>query len=215
MTQAYTSQVMDIVILAVQLAITFLKQFVSTKISQWSSELETVTLSSFAVTQPHAAYAAFTHGLSSKWTYLLRTSHLDEQLSTELLLPLETTICSKFLPSFSGISPPNELMRALLALPCRLGGLNVVNPIESCAEQFTSSQLISRPLVDLIVKQSNQLFECDAVQQRIKSTLKQTRFANLQALARRLYSSFSAPLQRCLDLAQEKGASNWLTALPI
>ena len=91
----------------------------------------------------------------------------------------------------------------------------MVNPIESCAEQFTSSQLISRPLVDLIVKQSNQLFDCDAVQQRIKSTLKQTRRANLQALARRLYSSFSAPLQRCLDLAQEKGASNWLTALPI
>ena len=89
----------------------------------------------------------------------------------------------------------------------------MVNPIESCAEQFTSSQLISRPLVDLIVKQLNQLFECDAVQQRIKSILTQTRRANLQALARRLYSSFSAPLQQCLDLVQEKGASNWLTAL--
>ena len=69
-------------------------------------------------------------------------------------------------------------------------------------------------IVDVIVKQSNQLFECNAVQQQIKSTLKQTRRANLQAFARRLYS-FSAPLQRCLDLAQEKGASNWLTALPI
>ena len=44
--------------------ISFLKQFVSTKMSQWSSELE--TLSSFAVTQPHAAYAAFTHGFVLK-----------------------------------------------------------------------------------------------------------------------------------------------------
>ena len=86
--------------------ISFLKQFVSTKISQWSSELE--TLSSFVATQSHAAYAAITHGLSSKWTYLLRTTHLDDH---ELLLPLETVICSKFLPSLSGINPPNELMR--------------------------------------------------------------------------------------------------------
>ncbi len=30
-------------------------------------------LSTIATTQPHAAYAAFTHGLSNKWTYLLRT----------------------------------------------------------------------------------------------------------------------------------------------
>ena len=27
--------------------------------------------------------------------------------------------------------------------------------------------------------------------------------------------AFSAPLQHCLDLGQEKAASNWLTALPI
>ena len=42
----------------------FLKQFVGRKVQEWANELST-----FAKTQPHAAYAAFTHGLSSKWTY--------------------------------------------------------------------------------------------------------------------------------------------------
>lgn len=31
-------------------------------------------LSKIAETQPHAAYSAFTHGLSSKWNYLLRVT---------------------------------------------------------------------------------------------------------------------------------------------
>ena len=40
------------------------------KIAQWVGEVS--LLSAIAITQPHAAYAAFTHGLSSKWSYLSR-----------------------------------------------------------------------------------------------------------------------------------------------
>ena len=57
---------------------TILCQFVSTNIQQWCNELKT---SFIASTQPHAAYAALhMHGVSSKWTHLIRTipsiSHL-------------------------------------------------------------------------------------------------------------------------------------------
>ncbi len=41
-----------------------------------------------AETQPHAAHAAFTHGLSNKWSYLTRTI----QGIGNLLEPLESTI---------------------------------------------------------------------------------------------------------------------------
>ena len=45
----------------------FLRQYVERKVKSWVNEV-----SKFAEIQPHAAYAAFTHGLSSKWNYLLR-----------------------------------------------------------------------------------------------------------------------------------------------
>ena len=43
----------------------FVKQFVQRKVEGWVKEVE--KLSTFAVTQPHTPYAAFTHGLASRW----------------------------------------------------------------------------------------------------------------------------------------------------
>ncbi len=42
------------------------------KVAEWSLELEKLT--TIAETEPHAAYAAITHGLASKWIYLSRTT---------------------------------------------------------------------------------------------------------------------------------------------
>ena len=42
----------------------FTGNFVSEKVLKWTKEIE--VLSTFAVSQPHAAYACYTHGLSSK-----------------------------------------------------------------------------------------------------------------------------------------------------
>ena len=47
----------------------FLRQHVERKVDGWVKELE--KLSKIATTQPHAAYAAFTHGLCSRWSYLI------------------------------------------------------------------------------------------------------------------------------------------------
>ena len=49
----------------------FIESYVKHKVSGWVLEVE--FLSSIAVTQPHAAYAVFTHGQMSKWTYQTRT----------------------------------------------------------------------------------------------------------------------------------------------
>ena len=49
----------------------YVSDFVKGKVAGWSQELK--LLSEIAASQPHAAYTAYTHGLSSKWSYLLRT----------------------------------------------------------------------------------------------------------------------------------------------
>ena len=50
----------------------YIADFVSQKVMQWVGEIE--KLAEIADSQPHAAYGAITHGLSSKWTFLSRTT---------------------------------------------------------------------------------------------------------------------------------------------
>ena len=88
--------------------------FVKGKDKEWCNELE--KLASIAETQPHAVYAAITHGLADKWNYLSRTTpdigeHLD---------PLETTLQSKVIPALTGRPPPSDAECNLLALLARL-----------------------------------------------------------------------------------------------
>ena len=49
----------------------FVDQFTSEKISQWKEELRLLT--DIARSQPHAAYAAYTHGFAHKASYVCRT----------------------------------------------------------------------------------------------------------------------------------------------
>ena len=113
---------------------TYTDQFVAERVDQWSGEVS--LLSAIATTQPHAAFAAFTHGLSSKWSYLSRTlPNLSNHLQT-----LENIIRSEFIPSLTGNPPPNDADRNLFALPARLGGLGLRNP-ESMADTEHSSSV--------------------------------------------------------------------------
>ena len=46
----------------------FTTEYVSCKVEEWCKEL--MSLARIAKSQPHAAFAAFTHGMASKWTYV-------------------------------------------------------------------------------------------------------------------------------------------------
>ena len=90
--------------------------------------------------------AAFTHGISSKWTYLSRTV---PGIST-LLQPLEDVVREHLLPSLTGRSALSELERELLALPARLGCLGMINAVVEMDEAYKSSVQISAPLCALV-----------------------------------------------------------------
>ena len=188
----------------------FLNQFANRKVQEWANELR--TLSTFAKTQPHAAYAAFTHGLSSKWTYFLRVTCMEDP---ELLQPLESVIRQQFIPALTGKDSPGDLMRELLALPASLGGLSITNPITISAEQHSTSKLISAPLVKRVIEQDHQLGDCHGIQQQAKAAARSTKRLRQKEAAKDLHSQFSSSIQHCIELSQEKGVSTWLSALPI
>ncbi len=161
-------------------------------------------LSKFARTQPHAAYAAYIHGLSSRWNYLLRVTDWETLSSSELLQSLETAIQSLFIPALTGQSPPGKLVHEMLAMPARLGGLGLINPVATAQEQHAASQLISAPLVERVLHQDHQLADCQHAQQDIKAKVRSDKRVKQKEDARQLQSQLPASLQRSMELSQEK-----------
>ena len=103
----------------------------------------------------------------------------------------------------------------VLALPCRLGGLGIINPVKSSVLQCECSELITAPLVKLISSDSD--FSQDTLDKMIKAKLdvKKKRRDQLDDDATRTQSKLNRPQKRSVDLAKEKGDSSWLMALPL
>ena len=125
----------------------FIDSYVRKNVPEWVCMIEQ---QSFAVTQPHGAYAAFTHGLTSRRTFLVRTT----PNIGNLLQPLEEAIRHTFLPSLLGQSALIVAECDLLALPACLCGLNVIHPTRVSDFYHTSSKYVSVSLVSLILDQS-------------------------------------------------------------
>ena len=106
----------------------------------WSADA--TQLAKIALSQPHAAYAAFTKGLASRWIYVLRTV----PGVARLLQPLEDVIRFIFIPAMTGQAPPNDVERNLFALPPRWGGLGLCNPVYLASQEFDASYKITKPL---------------------------------------------------------------------
>lgn len=85
------------------------ENFVSEKVLEWTKEIE--VLSAFAVSQPHASCACYTHGLFSKWTFLCRAI----PNIIKLFHPLEYAIRYKLLPALNGQSALSDVECDLLA----------------------------------------------------------------------------------------------------
>ena len=119
----------------------FATEYVSHKVEEWCEEL--MSLAKIAESQPHAAFTAFIHSMTSKWTYVCRTiSKIDD-----LLRPLDEVIHQHLIPAITGRPHCSLLEWKLLALPPRLGGLGLYNPSSNSQSKFESSKQVPAFLV--------------------------------------------------------------------
>ena len=84
-----------------------------------------MTLSKIAKSYPQEALSAYTHGFSSRWTYLSR------QFLTLLISSnhyIEKIIQNHFILTLTDWSPFSKSERLLLSLPVRLEGLGITKP---------------------------------------------------------------------------------------
>ena len=187
----------------------FTKEYVTRKVHEWSEEVR--QLAHIAISQPHAAYAAFTHGLSGRWTYLLRTIPNVQ----DLFLLLENAIQQHFIPALTGLPPCSKLERNLLALLVRHGGLGIVNPTTLSSPYYQASELLIKPLVSIIVSQeTNKTVDPDTVIASKRDVRDMNRRRHAQQ-ACTVKDELPENLKRHAELASKKGASSWLSVLPI
>ena len=180
----------------------------------WCEQLE--KMSQFAETEPHAAYTALTFGLKHRWTYVMRTT----PDIRDLLRPLEDLIANRFIPALIG-RKVSRRTRNLMALPARLGGMGIVNPTEISDDELNNSVTLTNSLVNDIVMQSS---SHSATEKSTRTTLKNISQLRAEKLEARLESildeirhesSQSSDEEKMIECCREKGASNWLTTLPI
>ena len=180
------------------------------KVNEWMSCVNQLT--DIARTQPHAAFAALTHGLMSKWTYLSRTT---PNIASKMK-PLDELLRTKLLPALTGQPPPSELECSLFALPARLGGLGINIPSKSADRELQSSILVTSALQDHILSQEDE-YDHDIITEQLtsKATIRNSNKERILKEANDLMGILPDGLQRAVTLAREKGSSSWLTALPL
>ena len=117
----------------------YYEEYVGETVEDWVSQI--TKLAEFAVSQLQASYAAFTFGLWHRWMYFLRT--LTD--TAVLLEPLERAISDVLIPVLLE-NQVTETERDLLALPVRMGGLGLVNPINQSRQDYEASIKATAPL---------------------------------------------------------------------
>ncbi len=187
----------------------YVDRFVSSKIEEWVAEVE--RLSKIALSHPQASYAALTHGLVGRWTYVLRTI----PTIAALLDPLETAVRCKLLPAMLNRPAVNACDWKVLCLPVRHGGLGLPSPLHLAAVEPAVSLAVTAPLTKVIIKQSMSLGSVPEDQLKIKLEQRREKVRRLHEHAASTTSVLPPFLKRSVELASEKGASAWLTVLPV
>ena len=184
------------------------RQWLAPQIQKWAQGVE--SLARVATRFPQTAYAGLVKSLQSEWQYLQRVSP-GVALS---FAPVEAAITSIFLPALldedaGGIAK----LRAQLALPVRLSGIGLPNPVatadqcyqasKECTADLTASLQAGRP-VDATG------FAADAGRRR--KGLRKAQAHVEKSTFEALKSAAGVADARRLQRATETGA--WLTAMP-
>ena len=124
----------------------FSENYISSLITQWCEEITELSL--IAKTHSQAAYSAFTSGYKHKFTFFMRTIEKVENF----MLPLDKVIKQKLIPALFNDFQISEELRSLTALPYKLGGMGIINPVETANEEYVNSRELTKKLTSFIIQ---------------------------------------------------------------
>ena len=184
-------------------------KFVEDKINEWKKDVD--ALVQIATSEPQLAYNAYVYGTSRRWQFVCRTTpHISGSMQE-----LETEIRQKLLPAILGGNEVTDHMRIIYSLPARSGGLGIQNPEKDANFEYNNSLMMTKQLTDAIYRQDNCLLIDEEEQSRLRSEVTKRKTERCSNLKKYLSENIPARNFKMLELASEKGASIWLTTLPL
>ncbi|PFX17909.1 hypothetical protein AWC38_SpisGene17749 [Stylophora pistillata] len=101
----------------------------------------------------------------------------------------------------------------LLALPVRMGGLGLAKPTQLSSIEYEASVTVTKALVTRIVTQDH--LPPDAADTRSAKLHEAKKIELLKETQELVKNSLTSRSMRAVGLASEKGASSWLTVIPM
>ena len=185
------------------------QKFVDDQVKEWSKDIE--ALAKIAEYDPQLAYVAYTFGTSHRWQFVCRTT---PNISAALE-KLEELIKTRLIPAIIGKEFCTEEMRTTFRLPARLGGLGIQNPVQEADHEYECSKTATAELAKAIFEQQQRLaIDSDAEKAAMKEVVER-KAARLILMQEEVKSSTTEHAQKIIELSSEKGASIWLTSLPL
>ena len=95
-----------------------------------------------------------------------------------------------------------------------MGGLGIINPSQDADLQYQASMKTTAPLVKKIVSQAHETPD-DAIVSSLQQSVRREKNEMFRTRLNDIKNSLTPKTQRAVELVSEKGASNWLTVIPI
>ena len=190
-------------------SIQFKEEYVRKKIDCWIEQLE--MLEKVAKVEPHLAYCAYVFGLQHRYTYLLRTIPGISQELKRLDNAIDLYLIKHLFHNYT----ITEAERTWLSLPPRLGGLGI-NIISEMADiYYQNSRRMTQTLVNQIIHQhkDNAPEVDDTIP--VKAVIQQEKKIREETKMNIVKSQLNPKKLKIFEATTEKGASNWLNALPL
>ena len=190
-------------------SIMYKEEYVREIVEEWKTSIKKLT--NIAKTQPQAAYSCYVKGFMHKFTYFMRTI---PDIS-RLLRPLDVAI-DAFIKVLFNDYDFSSLERRLWSLPVRMGGMGILIPSEISDKQYANSRIINETLTSKVFNQQTIYEDINIHVKKAKEKVKMTKNKTYERLLEEITLEIgSGPKAKALEAAQEKGASNWLNALPL
>ena len=126
---------------------------------------------------------------------------------------LEHAIADLLVPAITEHVTTQE-ERDLLELSVRLGGLGLVNPARIASQEYEASVKITDPLVRQIVEQAHKPPDETEIK-TLQTSARREKDERLKIQYEQVRESLPGKTEQAVELALEKGASNWLTVIPV
>ena len=168
-------------------------------------------LSKIAKTEPKAAYATFVSRFKHKLTHYIRTL---PNIKRHLVQP-DALVDQVFIPAIADGHICSADERLLLSIPAEKGGLAIPIFSATADSEFSRSRAATEQLIEHINNQDSTAQVDSELLKHSKRVIVKARKEHNEAILQQLRAKMSPEQLRANDLAMLKGASSWLTTLPL